>query len=114
MSVATLPREMYQLPPGSRDAKGRFVKGSSGNPLHTNGQIFIRDLILALESESRRQGYKNFADVVAKRALQYEVVLVAVLKKVMPDLVQHSGEITYTPEEKIERINRLRTLLAIN
>ena len=97
-----------------RDNKGRFVKGQSGNPTGKNGCKLIADLIEALERESKRQGYKNFDEVVSKRALQYETVLIAVMKKVYPEqpLIDQSSHKTYAifdysklTEEDIERIH---------
>lgn len=73
-----------------RDNKGRFIKGKSGNP---GGRSAYIDLIVAaLEKESKRQGFKSFADVVANRALTNETVLVAVLRKIVPDRLATEGE----------------------
>lgn len=69
-----------------RDIKtGRFTKGNSGNPTGNNGWKDLRKLVEALENESLRQGFKNFDEVVARRALQYKEVLIAVMKKVYPE-----------------------------
>ena len=76
---------------GSRDNKGRFVKGVSGNPQGNNGRKDIASLIEALEHESKKQGYGDFNKLVAKRAIQFETVLIAVLKKIYPDKVQGEG-----------------------
>ncbi|HDP36495.1 MAG TPA: hypothetical protein ENN27_01295 [Candidatus Atribacteria bacterium] len=88
METNTLEKNKVHV---GRDAKGRFVKGYVANPTGRNHFTFIEELTKALDDESKRQGYKNFAQVVAKRALQYEVVLVAVLKKICPDLVKDTG-----------------------
>ncbi len=103
-----------------RDNKGRFVKGVSGNPSGRNDHTFVEELTAALENESKRQGYINFADVVAKRALQYETVLIAVLKKVCPDKVALSGEIkvgpilvAIPPERQADYENRIRNFAGI-
>ena len=68
-----------------RDNKGRFNKGVSGNPSGKNGLRELAGLIEALENESKKQGYKNFDEVVSQRALQHETVLIAVMKKVYPE-----------------------------
>jgi hypothetical protein len=74
-----------------RDAKGRWIKGFCPNPKGNTKQYLLDDLIDALEKESKRQHYTNFVEVVAKRALQYETVLIAVLKKICPDKIQGEG-----------------------
>uniref|UniRef100_A0A6H1ZWX7 Uncharacterized protein n=1 Tax=viral metagenome TaxID=1070528 RepID=A0A6H1ZWX7_9ZZZZ len=94
-----------------RNNKGQFVKGFVGNPTGNNQFDFLKDLVDALQNESKRQGFENFSDVIAKRALQYETVLIAVLKKVIPDKIEHSGEIKFTEQEKLERLNRIRGLI---
>lgn len=99
----------------NRLPNGRFKKGFSGNPNGSN-RHFIEELIEALEKKSKREGFNNFAELVAERATRYETVLIAVLKKVCPDLHQHSGslEVKLTQEEKDARLNRLKGLLSVN
>jgi hypothetical protein len=74
-----------------RDNKGRFIKGISGNPEGHNGRKDIAGLIEALEHESKKEGYGDFNKLVAKRAIQFETVLIAVLKKIYPDRIQGEG-----------------------
>jgi hypothetical protein len=104
-----------------RDGRGRFVKGVSHipNPTGVNGYTFLKKLESALEDEAKRKGFKNFAEVVAQRCLQYETVLIAVLKKICPDQIAHSGEVKTNsaivlviPPERVEEYNnRLKGLI---
>lgn len=73
-----------------RDEKGRFVKGVSGNPSGVNQTTVYNKLIDALEKKgsSRREG---FWDMVAEKAYTNPQVLVAVLKKILPDKVKGEG-----------------------
>ena len=74
-----------------RDEKGRFKKGVSGNPYGNTHTKDLDRLIQALDDRSKRAGYEDFDAVVADRALQHETVLIAVLKKIYPDLIKGEG-----------------------
>ena len=70
---------------------GRFVKGQMANPSGKNGYTLVTEIEKALNSQCKRQGYKDFPKFVAERALASDTVLVAVLKKICPDLIQGEG-----------------------
>ena len=93
-SVATETIQQDKADIGNRDSKGRFKKGVCGNPKGYNSQArsFIENLIEALESASKRLGYKDFASVVSTRALTSDTVLIAVLRKIVPDRVATEGD----------------------
>jgi len=75
----------------NKDKLGRFVKGSKPNPTGKNGYTLASEIEQALNNESKRQGYNNFPKYVAKRALINDNVLIAVLKKICPDLIRGEG-----------------------
>lgn len=69
-----------------------WVKGmKSPNPKGNTHAKDIAGLVAALEDRAKREGYKNFDALVADRAAQHETVLIAVLKKVYPDLLEGKG-----------------------
>jgi hypothetical protein len=74
-----------------RDSDGRFVKGCSGNPKGSNQYNSIVPLIEALEKAGTKQNEK-FWDMVARKAFCDERVLIAVLKKLIPDNLKLEGE----------------------
>lgn len=76
----------------NRNELGRFVKGSKPNPTGANGYTTIIPLINALKKAGKKRG-ENFWDMVANRMWTSDTVLVACLKKILPDQIEHSGEI---------------------
>lgn len=93
-----------------RDNLGRFLKGSIPNPTGRCGLLGIDELVDALNNEALRKKLPDFNTYVARRAFRNSQVLIAVLKKVYPDKVEHSGKVILTQEEKDVRYNRLKEL----
>ena len=80
----------------TRDKLGRFVAGTKGNtapnPTGKNGFTIAKQIEDALNNEAKRAGYKDFYVFAAHRALISDTVLVALLKKIVPDKVATEGE----------------------
>ncbi len=74
----------------ARDAKGRFLKGVSGNPKGMNQFTSLVPLIEALR-DAGKERKEDFWHMVAKRVWTNETVLIAVLKKILPDKIQGEG-----------------------
>ncbi len=70
---------------------GRFVKGQVANPRGSNGYTTVKTIEQALNKKAKRKGFKNFPAYVAERALINDAVLVAVLKKIVPDQIEGKG-----------------------
>jgi len=69
-----------------RDKGGRFKKGHSGNPKGSNKYTSIVPLLNALDRAGEKRG-EDFWDMVAKKVWMNETVLIAILKKILPDEV---------------------------
>ena len=93
-----------------RDSRGRLLKGSIINPNGISGLLGIDELIDALNNEALRKKLPDFNTYVARRAFRNSQVLITVLKKIYPDKVEHSGKVTFTPQERDEKFNRLKAL----
>ena len=96
-----------------RNEKGQWVKGFCPNLKGNTSKLDVKDLILALNKASKRKHYSNFLAYVAQRAFTNDAVLIAIMKKILPDKVEQSGEITLTVKEKNARVNRLRDYYGI-
>ena len=95
-----------------RDAKGRFRKGFTANPGGRGS--FINALIDALKNEGQKRG-EDFWQMVAQRVWTNDVVLIAVLKKILPDKIQGEGFgdtkiILVTPKERKENASRIDSI----
>ncbi len=90
-----------------RDKGGRFVKGQSGNPKGDNQYTSLVPLIEALKKAGQKRG-EDFWDMVAARVWTNDAVLVAVLKKIVPDKIEHSDKPPLTQKEVDAKYNRLR------
>ena len=73
-----------------RDNRGRFKKGVSGNPGGRPSFASINNLIKALEKEGHKRG-QDFWDMVAKKANNNPQILIAILKKILPDKTKEEG-----------------------
>ena len=69
---------------------GKFAKGNNANPAGTNGFTSINSLIEALKKHGKNQN-QDFWDMVALKSWTSETVLVALLKKLIPDKIQGEG-----------------------
>jgi hypothetical protein len=71
-----------------RDKNGRFPKGVSGNPKGNSKFTSVVPLLEALERKGEKKG-KHFWDMVADKCWRSknDAVLIAVLKKLVPDKV---------------------------
>ena len=67
-----------------RDAKGRLLPGNSANLAGKNGYTAIKQLLTALENRGIKKK-ESFWDMVAKKVWENPQVLIAVLKKIIPD-----------------------------
>lgn len=75
----------------SRDKKGRFTKGNPGKPKGATSHFTIavlEDAIREVEKEKKKNLFKHFV----KRALDDDGVLVALMRKLVPDLKQTTLE----------------------
>uniref|UniRef100_A0A6M3IJG3 DUF5681 domain-containing protein n=1 Tax=viral metagenome TaxID=1070528 RepID=A0A6M3IJG3_9ZZZZ len=93
---------------GVRDIHGRFVKGVSGNPQGSNQFTTIVPLLEALERKGQSKK-ETFWDMVAKKCWKSDQVLIAVLKKIVPDKLDQS-EKPLTKEQRDECTEHLRRL----
>lgn len=74
----------------NRNKLGRFVKGNKANPTGKNGYMTIWPLIAALKKRGLRKK-QDFWDYVAERVNTNDQVLIAVLKKLLPDKLAGEG-----------------------
>lgn len=81
--------------------KGRFIKGNNANPKGNNQFTSLVPLIEALKRAGDKRD-EDFWDMVANRTWQHESVLIAILRKILPEKLEHSGEIK---GQKILNIN---------
>ena len=72
------------------DKKGRFAKGNCANPKGNNQFTSLAPLLEALKKHGKKQN-QDFWDMVAERVWLNETVLIAVLKKILPDQVKGEG-----------------------
>ena len=86
-----------------RDNNGRFVKGHSGNPKGSNQFTSIVPLIEALKKEGIKRG-QGFYEMVATRAWMSDTLLIAILKKILPDKVHNEGIEQNTLVQIIQRL----------
>jgi len=102
---------------GERDKQGRFVKGSCPNPKGNNQFTSIVPLLEAIQ-RSNKNYKQDFWDYVVERLRHNDTVLIAILKKLIPDKSEHDlkGElnVNLTPQEKDERINRIKEYAKIS
>lgn len=69
-----------------------FVKGQSGNPAgRQKGGYSIDALFKAIKRQERKEDRDRFLDHLVIRAYKNDKVLVAVAKKILPDLVDNGG-----------------------
>jgi len=68
----------------NRDKKGRFKKGSVANPEGNNQFTSIVPLLEALEKVGKKRK-EEFWMMVARRCWESDRILVAVLRKIIPD-----------------------------
>jgi len=76
-----------------RDSLGRWKKGFTGNPLgrknHKSESEYLRDAINKIGSLRN----KPFFEAVAEAAYEDRTVMIAVLKKIVPDLKHITGDV---------------------
>lgn len=80
------------------------VKGKTNNP-HGRppaGEAFVEQLRAALDVVAKRKG-KTLIQHAVEQSYVDNVVMIALLKKLLPDQLEHSGEITnniiYLPQK---------------
>ena len=78
---------------------GRFLPGNRANPTGINGYVKIENLIKALKNRAAKQNM-DFWEYVAQRVFLNDQVLMAVLKKMLPDKFEKD-----TPDTKISILN---------
>ena len=69
-------------------------KGRTNNPngRPRTGEAFVEQLRIALETVAKKKG-KTLIQHAVERAYEDDMVLTALLKKILPDQLQHSGDI---------------------
>ena len=105
--------EIDTIRQAKRDSHGRFLKGYNANPEGNNQFTSLVPLIEALNKQAKRQDYGDFYHYVAQRALINDQVLIAIMKKILPDKIEQSGEVILTVKEKNARVDRLRDYYGI-
>ena len=75
-----------------RDAKGRLIGGSTLNPNGRNGRIGLKALETAIEKFEKANDI-DFWSYVLKRADKSDTILVAILKKILPDKIKQDGDL---------------------
>ena len=71
---------------------GYFKPGNNLGRRSGKRQLFtVEGLTKALKAEGRKPTRKNFESHIATRAYENDKVLIAVMKKVYPDLIQQDG-----------------------
>ena len=75
-----------------KDKAGRFVKGHSGNPAGINGYTKLYSILQQIKYTGKIRG-TGFEKHIADRFYINDAVLMAVLKKAVPDTLEHTGEI---------------------
>ena len=75
----------------NHDKKGRFGVGNNANPKGNNQFTSLVPLIKALKRHGKKQK-QDFWDMVAHRAWMNDTILIAILKKLLPDVhaTEHS------------------------
>lgn len=73
-----------------RDKSGRFPKGISGNPKGHNQFTSLVPLLEALKKSGEKYN-EDFWEFVASKVRTSDAVLIAILKKLLPDKVQGEG-----------------------
>jgi len=91
-----------------RNEKGQLMPGSNINPTGKNQFTSIVPLIQALNRGSEKYG-QDFWDFVAEKCRKSDPVLIAVLKKILPDKAEYIQKVS--PEEANEQLNRIRQTL---
>ena len=86
-----------------RDAKGRLLPGNSANLAGKNGFTAIRQLLDALHKRGKDQK-QDFWDMVAKRVWSNDQVLIAILKKLIPDRQSLEHEL---PEHLLDKLKEM-------
>ena len=81
----------------TRDEKGRFRKGVSGNlkGRPKDGSDWKSKLEVSLNKQGENVG-KTFTDHIAERAYKNDQVLIAVLRKLAPDLRAVEGDVKHS------------------
>ena len=85
-----LKKEIVKSETG-RNSKGQWIKGFCPNPKGNTSKLDVKSLVLALDSRAQQQKYPDFLGYVAARALINDQVLIAVLKKILPDKLKGEG-----------------------
>lgn len=83
----------------NQDKLGKFVKGNNANPTGKNGFTAAKQLTEAIVRQGKRRG-EDFWDMAASRAYTNDQVLIAILKKFIPDkqALEHT-----LPEQLLEK-----------
>lgn len=98
------------LSPKNHKSNGQFAKGNNANPSGRNGFMSVQSLIAALEDKFKKLP-QGFWGHVAKRCVKNDTVLIALLKKLIPDKLsaEHSGQLILNLQKLVEDANRNNT-----
>ncbi len=88
--METVSTENKRTVDKNRDSKGCFIKGNNANPKGNNQFLTIVPLLNALKKSGQK--YKeDFWDMVARKIRTSDTVLIAILKKLLPDKIEGQG-----------------------